>query len=65
MGVDYWIRVKKYMASPEADARSLATWRDKKFRSFAYAVTGAYASIFIRCIYRYVSTPLCHIYMVG
>ncbi|CAG9980497.1 unnamed protein product [Clonostachys byssicola] len=52
MGVDYWVRVKRYMASPDADARSLATWNDRKFRSFAYAVAGAYVSIFIRCIYR-------------
>ena len=39
--------------SGEADPEALALWRDKKFRLFVYAVTGAYSGILIRCIYRY------------
>ena len=52
LGIDYWIRVRKYMAGPAADPNALAVWRDSKFRSFVYAVTGAYAAVLIRCIYR-------------
>jgi hypothetical protein len=40
--------------SPEADPEAVALWRDKNFRMFVYAVTGAYSGILIRCIYRYV-----------
>lgn len=57
MAADYYVRVRKYMRSPEADhdggvSRALSVWRDPKFRRFAFAVTGAYACILIRCIYR-------------
>jgi hypothetical protein len=38
--------------SCEADPEAVALWRDKKFRTFMYAVTGAYSGILIRCIYR-------------
>lgn len=43
--------------SADADPEALALWKDKKFRMFAYAVTGAYSGILIRCIYRYGFTP--------
>ncbi|KAK3294280.1 RTA1 like protein-domain-containing protein [Chaetomium fimeti] len=49
---DYYLRVKKWINSPEADPEAVALWRDKKFRMFVYAVTGAYSGILIRCIYR-------------
>ncbi|KAJ3508799.1 hypothetical protein NM208_g15767 [Fusarium decemcellulare] len=52
MGVDYFVRVKKYIHSSEADPAALRVWRDTKFRSFAFAVTGAYSAILTRCIYR-------------
>lgn len=44
--------------SDEADPEALALWRDKKFRMFVYAVTGAYSGILIRCIYRYDLLPI-------
>lgn len=55
MGVDYFLRVKKYMASGQADGQALAVWRNKKFRTFGYAVMAAYAAVLIRCIYRFVA----------
>lgn len=50
--IDYYIRVKKWIRSPEADAHAVGIWKDKKFRIFVYAVLGAYSLILIRCIYR-------------
>ena len=44
---------RRRINSGEADPEALALWRDKKFRLFVYAVTGAYSGILIRCIYRY------------
>ncbi|KAI2467176.1 RTA1-domain-containing protein [Annulohypoxylon bovei var. microspora] len=61
MVVDYYLRVKRWVASvegagagelAEGDGQALATWNDGKFRMFVYAVAGAYAGILIRCIYR-------------
>ncbi|KAG5658350.1 hypothetical protein KAF25_010531 [Fusarium avenaceum] len=52
MGTDYFLRVKKYMHSPEVAPESLRVWQDKKFRLFTYAVSGAYLAILTRCIYR-------------
>ncbi|KAI1804175.1 RTA1-domain-containing protein [Daldinia bambusicola] len=55
MCVDYFLRARKWVASGQAAAtapQALATWNDKKFRAFCYAVAGAYAGILIRCIYR-------------
>ncbi|KFA76119.1 hypothetical protein S40288_00383 [Stachybotrys chartarum IBT 40288] len=52
MAADYYFRVRKYFKTPDADPASLALWNDRKFRSFVYAVSGAYVSILIRCIYR-------------
>lgn len=52
LGLDYYLRVRRYMASGQAEGSALAVWRDKKFRRFGYAVMGAYAAILIRCIYR-------------
>ncbi|KAM0247983.1 hypothetical protein ACHAP5_003767 [Fusarium lateritium] len=52
MATDYFLRVKKYMHSPEAAPESLRVWQDKKFRLFSYAVGGAYLAILTRCIYR-------------
>ncbi|KAL2262311.1 hypothetical protein VTK26DRAFT_1771 [Humicola hyalothermophila] len=51
-GADYFIRVRKWIKSDEADPEAVALWHDKKFRMFVYAVTGAYSGILIRCIYR-------------
>ncbi|KAK4126428.1 RTA1-domain-containing protein [Parathielavia appendiculata] len=50
--VDYYLRVKKWINSNEADPEAVALWRNKKFRVFVYAVAGAYSGILIRCIYR-------------
>ncbi|KAM0350131.1 hypothetical protein ACHAPU_003294 [Fusarium lateritium] len=52
MGTDYYLRVKKYIHSPEVAPESLRVWQNKKFRLFGFAVTGAYLSILTRCIYR-------------
>lgn len=50
--VDYYVRVKKWIHSEEVTPEAKALWVDKKFRWFAYAVTGAFTCILIRCIYR-------------
>ncbi|RGP61718.1 hypothetical protein FLONG3_10434 [Fusarium longipes] len=52
MGTDYYLRVKKYIHSPEAAPESLRVWQDKKFRMFGFAVMTAYFAILTRCIYR-------------
>ncbi|KPM45371.1 hypothetical protein AK830_g1153 [Neonectria ditissima] len=52
MGADYFVRVRKYMRSAEADPAALRVWKDSKFRRFIFAVTGAYFCILVRCIYR-------------
>lgn len=52
LALDYYFRVRKYMASGGAEPDALAVWNDSKFRNFSYAVTGAYAAVLIRCIYR-------------
>lgn len=52
MGTDYYIRLRKYLRSPEASPAALALWNDRKFRLFIQGVTGAFATILIRCIYR-------------
>ncbi|KAH8885537.1 RTA1-domain-containing protein [Thozetella sp. PMI_491] len=49
---DYYLRVKKWIASDEATPEATALWVDKKFRMFVYAVTVAYFAILVRCIYR-------------
>ena len=49
---DYYLRVRKYFRGNDVDPQRLATWRDGKFRMFAYAVIGAYGSVLTRCIYR-------------
>ncbi|KAI0844193.1 RTA1-domain-containing protein [Daldinia vernicosa] len=52
--VDYFLRAKKWVVAGggQATPQALATWNDRKFRMFCYAVAGAYAGILIRCIYR-------------
>ncbi|KAK3943331.1 putative rta1 like protein [Diplogelasinospora grovesii] len=52
IAVDYYVRVKRWIKSGEAGAEAVGLWRDKKFRMFVYAVTGAYSGILIRCVYR-------------
>ncbi|RKU47147.1 hypothetical protein DL546_006404 [Coniochaeta pulveracea] len=49
---DYWLRVKRWIRTPEAAPGAVALYRDRKFRMFVYAVTVAFTLIFIRCIYR-------------
>jgi hypothetical protein len=56
-GADYLFRVSKYFKSPEADAAASALWHNGRFRKFLYGICGAYATIFVRCIYRFVKTP--------
>ncbi|KAL7629011.1 hypothetical protein AAE478_000529 [Parahypoxylon ruwenzoriense] len=45
---DYFLRVRRWVASGRADAQALATWNDRRFRMFCYAVAGAYTGIMIR-----------------
>ncbi|KAF6805020.1 RTA1 like protein [Colletotrichum sojae] len=51
-GADYWIRLRRWARTPDADADALALWHRKKFRLFIYGIAGAYACVMIRCIYR-------------
>jgi len=51
-GVDYAVRVRRWIKSGAADAEAVTLWNDRKFRTFVYAVSGAYGGILIRCIYR-------------
>lgn len=52
MVVDYYLRIRGWVARGEATPAALATWNDRRFRMFCGAVAGAYAGILIRCIYR-------------
>jgi len=51
-GLDYYLRVKKWVNTPEANPEAVALWRNRRFRIFASAVGVAYSLILIRCIYR-------------
>jgi hypothetical protein len=58
LSLDFFVAAKKnfHNASPELQNSSAARiWYSKRFRIFCLAVTGAYAGILIRCIYRFVS----------
>lgn len=57
LGVDYYFRARRYMASPDVNPESLAIWRDSKTRTFGCAVMVAYAAVLIRCIYRFAPQP--------
>lgn len=50
--LDYYVRAKKWIRTPEADPEAVSLWNTKKFRMFCYAVAAAYCMILIRCIYR-------------
>jgi hypothetical protein len=50
--LDYCLRVKKWIRSPEATPEAVALWNNRRFRLFVYGVAGAYCLILIRCIYR-------------
>lgn len=52
MSLDYWLRARKWVRSADVTPSALALWNDKKFRTFGYAVLGAYICVQIRCIYR-------------
>ncbi|KAL8346910.1 hypothetical protein RB601_003444 [Gaeumannomyces tritici] len=52
MSADFYLRVRRRVASGQADAEAAALWRDGKFRAFAGAVAVAYAAVFARCVYR-------------
>ncbi|PTB66718.1 RTA1-domain-containing protein [Trichoderma citrinoviride] len=53
LSVDYYVRVRKYMARPEAQGtQGWQLWHDAKFKKFRYAISGAFIVILIRCIYR-------------
>jgi hypothetical protein len=54
MGTDYYLRLRKYLRSPDADPAAVALWNDRKFGFFVKGVTGAFATILVRCIYRVV-----------
>ncbi|KAJ0306816.1 uncharacterized protein N0V96_007444 [Colletotrichum fioriniae] len=51
-GADYWIRVRKWAHGADTSAGDVSLYHAKRFRSFIYAVTVAYACVMIRCIYR-------------
>lgn len=57
MSLDYWLRARRWVRSgADVTPAALALWNDKKFRTFGYAVLGAYICVQIRCIYRLVAT---------
>ncbi|KAJ9138086.1 Sphingoid long-chain base transporter RSB1 [Pleurostoma richardsiae] len=49
---EYFVRARRWIRSPEATPQARALWADRKFRWFVGAVTGAYSTILVRCIYR-------------
>lgn len=61
MGADYLVRVNKHMKTPEAKrTEGYKVWTDRKFKIFITAISIAYISVLIRCVYRYVQThPVC------
>ncbi|KAL6872789.1 RTA1 like domain-containing protein [Trichoderma novae-zelandiae] len=53
LSADYLVRVRKYMARPEAKGtEGWKLWHDADFNKFRYAISGAFVVILIRCIYR-------------
>ncbi|KAK4223781.1 RTA-like protein [Podospora fimiseda] len=52
VGGVYFLRVKRWIKSGNADSEAIALWSERNFRWFVYAVVGAYSGILIRCIYR-------------
>ncbi|KAK1826175.1 RTA1 like protein-domain-containing protein [Podospora conica] len=55
VAVDYYVRVRRRMGSggdDGVDPEARALWGERRFRMFLYAVTGAYAAVLVRCIYR-------------
>lgn len=59
MGVDYLVRVSKYMKTDKArQTEGYKVWGDRKARIFFASVSAAYLSVLIRCIYRYVGVVL-------
>lgn len=63
LSLDFFVAAKKHFnhtSSTEFVQNSSAAriWYSKRFRIFCLAVTGAYAGILIRCIYRFVFSSL-------
>ncbi|OAA80144.1 RTA-like protein [Akanthomyces lecanii RCEF 1005] len=53
LGLDYLVRVARWMRRPEAQgSEGLGVWRSRNFRVFLTAICAAYLCIFVRCIYR-------------
>ncbi|CEJ90269.1 Putative RTA1 like protein [[Torrubiella] hemipterigena] len=53
MGVDYLVRVSKYMKTDKArQTEGYRVWNDRRVRIFFSSVSVAYLSVLIRCIYR-------------
>ncbi|KAG8169318.1 hypothetical protein KVR01_000063 [Diaporthe batatas] len=49
---DFVLRARKSAQSPESIVRPDAIWTQRRFKTFIFAITGAYTAILIRCIYR-------------
>lgn len=52
MSLDYWLRARAWVHSADVTPAAAALWADRKFRTFAFAMLGAYVCVQIRCIYR-------------
>ncbi|KAH7369216.1 RTA1 like protein [Plectosphaerella cucumerina] len=64
LGVDYWVRLRKWVRAVDAAGgvlegedeemtrRAMKLYREPRFRKFSYAIAGAFAAILTRCIYR-------------
>lgn len=52
MSLDYWLRARRWVHSPDVTPEALAMWNDRKFRTFGFAMLVAYICVQIRCIYR-------------
>jgi hypothetical protein len=53
LSLDFFWRARRHFRNPDSSSSPGAkVWHEKRFRIFCVAVTGAYAGILIRCIYR-------------
>ncbi|ROW04554.1 hypothetical protein VMCG_05117 [Cytospora schulzeri] len=52
MSLDYYLRVRRWVHSDGVTPAALALWGDRRFRTFGFAMLGAYVCVQIRCIYR-------------
>ncbi|KAK3376243.1 RTA1 like protein-domain-containing protein [Lasiosphaeria ovina] len=54
LSAEYLLRVRRTLTGPNPPGNkdAVALWADRRFKTFLYAMTGAYAGLAIRCVYR-------------